>query len=121
VFLSNFFGNINPATALLGMALMAIGQMVRTAGAQGLAGSGVILDPEQARKDLEPWNRMKGGMVQDAASEVEVVNKFADHLDHEAEEEPAPEMKEVVKIRCRACHALNDEAARFCNQCGEPL
>jgi hypothetical protein len=26
-----------------------------------------------------------------------------------------------VRIRCRSCHALNDESAKFCGQCGKPL
>ena len=35
--------------AIGGMALMVIGSVVRGIGARGLPGSGVILDPEQAR------------------------------------------------------------------------
>lgn len=27
----------------------------------------------------------------------------------------------VVKVRCRSCQSLNDEAAKFCNQCGAAL
>ncbi|HZZ29232.1 MAG TPA: zinc ribbon domain-containing protein [Pirellulales bacterium] len=34
-----------------------------------------------------------------------------------ASEEATPE----VKVRCQKCRALNDEAAKFCNQCGAPL
>lgn len=30
------------------------------------AGSGVILDPEKAKEELEPFSRMAGGMVKDA-------------------------------------------------------
>jgi len=26
-----------------------------------------------------------------------------------------------VKVRCQKCHALNDESAKFCNQCGAAL
>jgi hypothetical protein len=90
-----------------GMLLIVIGQVIRSIGARGLAGSGVILDPQKERKDLEPWSRMAGGMVNDALSEVDALGKPA---------EPAP-----VKIRCQKCRALNDEAAKFCNQCGGPL
>jgi len=28
---------------------------------------------------------------------------------------------EVVKVRCASCRALNEEAARFCQQCGKPM
>ena len=41
-------------------------------GRRGLAGSGMILDPQQARKDVEPWTRMAGGMANDALSEVDL-------------------------------------------------
>ncbi len=29
-----------------------------------------------------------------------------------------PRERQVVKVRCRSCQALNDEAAKFCDQCG---
>ena len=74
------------------------------------AGSGVVLDPEKARKDVEPWSRMGGGVVQDALSEIEVVKKIEDRFDS-----PKPQ---VIKVRCRSCRMLNDETAKFCNQCG---
>ena len=85
---------------------------MRNIGAKGLAGSGVILDPEQAREDVEPWSRMGGGVLQDALSEVDVVNRIEDRLDS-----PEPE----IKIRCPNCRALNDETAKFCNQCGAAI
>lgn len=94
--------------AVLGMILIVVGAIGMGIGSQGLAGSGVVLDPEEAREDLEPWSRMKGGMLQDALSEVEVVNKLA---------APPPE----IKVRCRACQALNDENAKHCDQCGAGL
>lgn len=34
---------------------------------------------------------------------------------------PAPPPAQVVKVRCMACQALNDEAARYCSACGKPL
>lgn len=92
-----------------GMALTALGGVIAGIAARGLAGSGVLLDPERARKDVEPWSRMAGGVVQDALSEVKIVNKLEDRL-----ESPEPQ----IKIRCRNCQALNDETAKFCNQCG---
>jgi hypothetical protein len=95
-----------------GMVLMMLGGFATAVGARGWAGSGVVLDPEKARKDVEPWSRMGGGVVQDALSEVGVVKKIEDRLD-------SPDPK--VKIRCQNCKALNDETARFCNQCGAAL
>jgi hypothetical protein len=26
-----------------------------------------------------------------------------------------------VKIRCKSCEGLNEETAKFCNQCGAPI
>jgi hypothetical protein len=95
-----------------GMVLIGVGQAMMSIGTRGLAGSGVLIDPERARKDVEPWSRMGGGMVQDALSEVEVVHKLEERL---SSKEP------LVKVRCPKCQALNDEAARFCNQCAGPL
>jgi hypothetical protein len=40
----------------------------------------------------------------------------------ESREAPsAPDAKETVKIRCRACKALNDETAETCAACGAEL
>jgi hypothetical protein len=53
-----------------GFILIVIGSVLRNVGAKGLAGSGVILDPQQARKDVEPWSRMAGGIAKDALDET---------------------------------------------------
>jgi RNA polymerase subunit RPABC4/transcription elongation factor Spt4 len=98
--------------AIGGMVLMIIGGFMMNVGAKGWAGSGVVLDPEKARKDVEPWSRMGGGVVQDALSEVEAVKKIENRLDS-----PEPQ----VKVRCRKCQTLNDETAKFCNQCGSVI
>jgi hypothetical protein len=97
-------------SALLGMALLALGGFLRRIGILGLAGSVVILDPPQARADLEPWSRAAGGLVDSALSEVSSVQKVA-----------AGAGSEKVKVRCPSCKALNDEVARFCNQCAAAL
>jgi hypothetical protein len=86
---------------------------VRSIGARGAAGAGVILDPDQAREDLEPYSRMAGGMVKDVLEEADV-DLGRRHRDPEEE-------VEAIKVRCRKCRALNDEDARFCDQCGGPL
>lgn len=33
----------------------------------------------------------------------------------------AEPIKQVVKIRCISCQSLNDESAKFCENCGTPL
>ncbi len=80
VFVTSFlnFGNFNNfdsnarsfgLRAFLGMGLLIAGRMLTRVGARGLAGSGIILDPEQAREDVEPWARMAGGVIKDAVDE----------------------------------------------------
>lgn len=41
-------------------------------GHSGLAGSGMKLDPQEARRDLEPWSRMSGGILKDTLDEAGV-------------------------------------------------
>jgi hypothetical protein len=101
--------------ALGGMALLVVGGLMMRVGFLGTAGSGLVLDPEKAREDLEPWARAGGGLASDAMSEVPLVKKLEDHLDG-GNRADAP--KPVVKVRCPGCRALNDEGAKFCNQCG---
>jgi hypothetical protein len=93
--------------AFTGMALMMIGGFIRGVGAKGLAGSGVLLDPERTRQELEPYSRMAGGMVRDAIDEA--------RLDLGSEPE------QVIVIKCRECAALNPESANFCQECGTKL
>jgi hypothetical protein len=49
------------------------GSVLMVLGRAGLAGSGVVLDPERAREDLEPWARMAGGMMKDGLDEAGIV------------------------------------------------
>ena len=126
LFLSNFFlvatepqhmlgYDHNPMAGMAfrgvgGMVLMIIGALVRNVGARGAAGSGLILDPKQAREDLKPWAQTAGGLVKDALDEV--------RPELQSQE---PEQVTVVKVRCPKCKALNDEDARFCKQCGATM
>lgn len=57
---------------MAGMLCLLGGRLLRRLGMAGLAGSGMKLDPEQARRDLEPWARMGGGMLGDALDEAGV-------------------------------------------------
>ena len=99
--------------AVGGMALIFVGVMLMNVGRAGLAGSGVLLDPQKQRQDLEPWNRAAGGMIGDAVSEIEAVDRVTDALEGR--------QGTVVKVRCPKCRALNDESAKFCNNCGAAL
>ena len=58
--------------ALTGMGLCVVGQILMNLGKIGAAGSGLILDPEKACQDVEPWSRMGGGMIKDALDEAGV-------------------------------------------------
>jgi hypothetical protein len=93
--------------ALVGFVLLGIGNTLRMISARGLAGSGLLLAPKQARKDLEPYSRMAGGMIQDALEETGGLTSGT--------------TPEKVMIRCQACKKLNEEDSRFCQECGEPI
>lgn len=93
--------------SIFGLTLFFIGMIVKNIGARGLAGSGVMLDPEKAREDFEPYSRMAGGMVKDALDEAKV------SFDSKPEK--------VVMVKCRGCGKLNPEDAKFCNGCGREL
>ena len=99
-------GSSNPmANGFIGFILIIIGQSISILGARGLAGSGLILDPKQAREDLKPYSSQVGGMINDALEEVDLLN----------------ESKEVIKVRCPSCKTLNDEDAKYCKKCGAQL
>ena len=117
----NFAGRVQGemARAIGGMALMVLGGFLMGVGRLGTAGSGVVLDPQKMRKDLEPWNRAAGGMTNDALDEIDLAKKLEKKLDEPAT--PGTPAEPMVKVRCRACSALNDEHAKFCNQCGAAL
>lgn len=97
--------------AVGGILLIIVGQVLRGVGARGAAGSGLVLDPEQAREDLQPWAKAAGGLVKDALEEISSpTNADADEG-----------QDTIVKVRCPHCRTLNDEDARFCKQCGASL
>ena len=106
---SNFESNARSEMfrAFGGMALLMIGGIIRGVGARGLAGSGVVLDPEQARQELEPYSRMAGGMVKDALDQANV------NLGGKPEK--------VIMIKCPGCGTLNEEDAKFCKECGKKM
>ena len=92
---------------LVGIGLIMAGAFVRSIGSRGLAGSGVVLDPEQAREDLEPYSRMAGGMVKDALDEADL--------------DIGTSKERVVMIRCQSCGQLNEEDSKFCQECGKTV
>lgn len=104
--------------AVGGMVLIALGQFVMNIGKVGAAGAGLILDPEKAREDMKPWSQMKGGVIKDTLNEVDAVEALTQSLGQSGK---AVAPKEVIKIKCRNCKALNDEDAVFCKSCGEKM
>ncbi|MBV9851191.1 MAG: zinc ribbon domain-containing protein [Armatimonadetes bacterium] len=99
--------------ALIGFGMIFVGGILMSIGRAGMAGSGIVLDPQQAREDLKPYSHMAGGMLDDALSSSPTVQKLVEHHDEDG--------KTVIKIRCPHCRALNDENAKFCSQCGQAL
>lgn len=58
--------------AVVGMGMIIVGKLLTGVGRTGLAGSGILLNPQQARRDVEPWSRMTGGVIGDALNEAGV-------------------------------------------------
>lgn len=65
-------GRSEATRAVIGIVMMIAGGVMLNIGRLGLAGSGVKLDPEKARSDVEPWSRMMGGVVKDALDEADI-------------------------------------------------
>lgn len=88
------------ARAIGGMILIGIGQAIASMGKLGAAGSGVVLNPEQARKDVEPWSRMVGGVVSDALDEVKlpVTESKSAPVSPSDDERPAIERLSEIKV-----------------------
>lgn len=152
----------NFSRAVIGVLLIGAGAGLRTVAAAGLAGSGLILSPKRARQDLRPWAKMAGGLINDAANEVDAIRGLASARDRSAGQTsggpvrptsgqaasptsgqaagpttgqgPAPisgpdataidspaAQPTVVKVRCQKCRTLNDEDAKYCDNCGASL
>jgi len=88
--------------AVGGMIMLIVGFALMGYGAAGAAGSGLKLDPEQARRDLEPWARMKGGLTKDTLDEMGIdIPKIAGALGGAGRAD-----SESVEARLRGLHAL---------------
>ena len=96
--------------AFIGFGLIAGGGAIRGLAAKGVAGSGLVLDPEKAREDLEPWSRMGGGMVKDVLDEADIKVGSG-----------GSEPEKVIMIKCRDCGKLNEEDSKFCQECGKVI
>lgn len=68
----NFDGQVKSeaSRAFGGFVCIFIGQIIMHIGRAGVAGSGLKLDPQEARRDLEPWSRMSGGILKDTLDEA---------------------------------------------------
>lgn len=92
--------------AVGGMVLLIAGGFMMTLAARGPAGSGLTLDPNRAKEELEPWARMGGGLQKAALDEMGIdVPKIATALTsglsgagHAAEQS--------LEERLRGLHAL---------------
>lgn len=93
------------ARPLIGMGLIFIGNLMKSVGMKGSAGSGLILSPNKARQDYKPWTKMAGGMLKDVMDETKEDSSS----------------QSSIKIRCRGCKTLNEEDATFCKSCGQEI
>jgi hypothetical protein len=90
-----------------GIALLIVGGIIRGIGALGVAGSGVKLNPQQAKEELEPYSRMAGGMIKDILDESEI------NIGGKSEK--------IIMIKCQSCGKLNEEDSKFCQECGKKI
>lgn len=94
----------------IGFAFIGVGGGIRKVAARGVAGSGLVLDPEKAREDLKPWTGMAGGMVKDVLDEADIKVGSG-----------SSEPEKVIMIKCRECGKLNEEDSKFCQECGKTI
>ena len=105
------FGGI-VARAVGGIVLFITGIVITKAGALGAAGSGLILNPRRARKDLSPYSRMVGGMIKDGLEESGLASIKNGNSS-------SPE--KIVMLKCTSCGQLNEDDSKFCQECGKKL
>ncbi len=104
--------------AFIGFVCIFAGGIMRTIAARGKAGSGLILDPEQARKDVEPWSRMQGGVMKDTLDEAGInLEQIGRHFSQDNASQP----QQIVMIKCPNCKKLNEEDSKFCQECGRAI
>ena len=103
-------------TPFMGFILIFLGSFLKSLAKNGFAGSGLILNPEKEREDLEPFSRSKGGQYADTYDEFKRESNF-----HEDLKNYSNSKKENIKIRCPHCKTLNDEDAKYCKSCGNKL
>lgn len=101
--------------AAIGFGCFILGGFLMNIGKVGLAGAGVILDPERAREEQEPLTRMRGGMVRDGLEEAGILDENGLKIGRS----PAPEP--IIMIHCRECGKLNEEDSKFCQECGSKM
>jgi hypothetical protein len=91
--------------AVGGMLMIIAGMAMLMVGAAGAAGSGLNLDPEKARGDLEPWARLQGGLTKTSLEEMGVdIPKITEALAGKR-----TETGETFEERLRGLHALYND------------
>ena len=100
--------------AFIGFALVAVGGVLMRIGRSGLAGAGVILDPNRARGEIEPFSRMAGGILKDKLDEAGLLDENGLKFDRNA----TNSQEKIIMIRCQHCGKLNEEDSKFCQECG---
>jgi hypothetical protein len=96
------FSPTMPLRAFGGMLMIILGGVLMKISILGAAGSLFHLDPQQARKDLEPWARMSGGLQKDALHEMGIdIPKIVDSLAGRT-----TASGETFEERLRGLHAL---------------
>lgn len=128
VFITGLLVMTNQSMGLLAFLPALLGVIIAIA----IGFSGVLFVGLKASKSL--GNRPDGNPTQDLEDAVRPLVQASGRLEKERFDAMGVDVEkiaerlakgnapsEIVKLRCRACAALNDEAAKFCQQCGKPV
>ncbi len=86
---------------LLGGGLVGLGAFIMRVGRFGWAGSGVVLDPAQAREDFKPFSAAAGGVLSDVMESAGIDTEAAGF--------------------CTECGQAFETGDKFCSRCGHAL
>lgn len=99
--------------ALGGLVLIVAGRLVRRFGLGRPSVTSPAFGPARPRRDGDTPLRPGGGSISAALEEGGAIRRRLSVPPNA----PTP----IIRIRCRSCQALNDDANKFCGQCGQPL
>jgi hypothetical protein len=105
-------GGHDPALFILDGVVIIVGAVVMK-----LSGSvthkALLVEKQEAAPMIKPESVLPDSAIDDSLSAASTSGEIVTPDD----QQPAS----IVKIRCLNCHTLNDESAKFCSECGNPM